>query len=409
LGAIQFVSIWKFIDMKKLIYNHQTNRLSDLDLRMVRSVPPGGNWQNIPVSIPSKRLEQIRESGGRTTYYGRLRYEAPSYTISTCFHRPGNGCYIHPEDGSYGKKAQHRLITFREAARLQSFPDNYVFYGSKGSKLKQIGNAVPPLLAKAVAGGIQGKTFVDLFCGAGGMSLGFLMSNKELVGAIEYEKYACETFRRNHKHADDLLVEGDICQESNKMDLYDKVRRNLNGKNLDIIVGGPPCQGFSLAGKRILDDPRNALFREYVAIVKHLRPKIFVMENVPGLLSMSGGQVIDEIIECFNKIGYELETPIVLKAEEFGVPQKRRRLVMIGHLPKVSVNFPPKPMFGKEVDKSLPGVTTVYDAISDLPPIYSGLGEELTEFKWRPLSEYQKLLSGEINFEEFYLRRKARI
>lgn len=405
---LRYGSFWKYSNMRKIIYNHQTNKLSELDLQMVKSVPPGGNWQNIPASIPSKRLEQIRVSGGRTTYYGRLRYEFPSYTISTCFHRPGNGCYIHPEDGSYGKRAQHRLITFREAARLQSFPDNYNFYGSKVSKLKQIGNAVPPLLAKAIAEGIQGRTFVDLFCGAGGMSLGFLIAKKELVGAIEYEKYACETFRRNHSDADDLLVEGDICLEGNKKDLYAKVRNNLKGKSLDIVVGGPPCQGFSLAGKRILDDPRNVLFKEYVVIVKHLKPKVFIMENVPGLLSMSGGRVIKEIIKSFNDIGYKVEAPIILKAEEFGVPQKRRRLVVVGHLPRISVDFPPKPLFGKEPNGFLPVVTTVYDAISDLPPIYEGLGEEITEFDWRPFSEYQRFLSGNINFSEFYSKRKKK-
>lgn len=395
--------------MKKVIYNHQTNKLSELDLQMVMSIPPGGNWQNIPRSIPSKRLEQIRASGGRTTYYGRLRYELPSYTISTCFHRPGNGCYIHPEDGSYGKIAQHRLITFREAARLQSFPDSYIFYGSKISKLKQIGNAVPPLLGRAIAAGLEGRTFVDLFCGAGGMSLGFSMAHKQLVGAIEYEKYICETFRRNHKDADEVLVEGDISCIEKKLELYAKVKNNLRGRNLDIIIGGPPCQGFSLAGKRILDDPRNVLFKEYVSVVKKLKPKIFVMENVPGLLSMNGGIVINEIIDCFKDIGYEMELPVVLKAEDFGVPQKRRRLVIVGHLRGIKVDFPPKPLFNYENrnEKNLPAATTVFDAISDLPPIFEGLGEEEVEFEWHPESEYQSFVSGDISFAEFYsIKRK---
>ncbi len=395
-------------NMRKILYNHQTNRLSELDLKMVMSVPPGGNWQDIPESIPSKRLEQIRASGGRTTYYGRLRYEEPSYTISTCFHRPGNGCYIHPEDGSYGKRPQHRLITFREAARLQSFPDNYVFYGPKTSKLKQIGNAVPPLLARAIAIGIKGKTFVDLFCGTGGMSLGFLMANKELVGAIECEKYACETFRRNHKNSEDIVVEGDICSDYKKKELYSKVRNNLRGRSLDIVAGGPPCQGFSLAGKRILDDPRNVLFKEFVDVVHRLMPKVFIMENVPGLFSMDGGRVIEKIIGCFSRIGYEIEAPLILKAEDYGVPQKRRRLAIVGHLPDVSINFPPTPLFCAEpVSKKLPSKTTVYDAISDLPPIYEGLGEESLEFDWQPTSEYQLLLSGLINFPEFYQKRKS--
>ncbi|MHA1928039.1 MAG: DNA cytosine methyltransferase, partial [Candidatus Thorarchaeota archaeon] len=123
------------------LYNHVTSNLSTLDLEMILNVPPGGNWKDIPLEIAKKsvRLMQIRESGGRTTYYGRLRNDLPSYTISTYFNRPGNGTFIHP--------TQHRLISFREAARLQSFPDHYRFLGSNSSKLKQIGNAVPPLLA----------------------------------------------------------------------------------------------------------------------------------------------------------------------------------------------------------------------------------------------------------------------
>src|SRR3989344_4523409 len=122
-----------------MLFNHVTYSLSDNDLKMVKSIPEGGNWKNIPKSIPSKRLEQIRRSGGRTTLYGRLSWNKPSYTISTYFNRPGNGTYIHP--------SEERVISAREAARLQSFPDNYIFEGSKTSYCKQIGNAVPPLLA----------------------------------------------------------------------------------------------------------------------------------------------------------------------------------------------------------------------------------------------------------------------
>ncbi|NQU87409.1 MAG: DNA cytosine methyltransferase, partial [Mariniphaga sp.] len=105
------------------IYNHIAPKFSELERDMVKNIPPGGNWQNIPESVPSKRLEQIRKSGGRTTYYGRLRNDKPSYTISTYFNRIGNGCHIHPE--------QERLISIREGARLQSFKDSFIFYGSK--------------------------------------------------------------------------------------------------------------------------------------------------------------------------------------------------------------------------------------------------------------------------------------
>lgn len=97
-------------------------------------IPEGGNWTDIPLSVTDRRLEGIRATGGRTTYYGRLRWDAPSYTIATYFNRVGNGCNLHP--------SQLRVMSTREAARFQSFPDDFVFVGSKASQYKQIGNAV---------------------------------------------------------------------------------------------------------------------------------------------------------------------------------------------------------------------------------------------------------------------------
>ena len=131
-------------EASKVLYNHICSPLSELDMEMIRSVPEGGNWQDIPPEIIQKsaRLTQIHRSGGRTTYYGRLRKNLPSYTINTYFNRPGNGTFVHPE--------QNRLISMREAARLQSFTDQYRFLGSYSSRYKQIGNAVPPPLTKAL-------------------------------------------------------------------------------------------------------------------------------------------------------------------------------------------------------------------------------------------------------------------
>ena len=130
-----------------MIHNHITYALSALDFRMVRAIPQGGNWKHIPLDVPSKRVQRIRETGGRTTLYGRLSWNKPSYTITTYFNRPGNGTYIHPDED--------RVITAREAARLQSFPDDYLFYGSKGSFCIQIGNAVPVCLASSMAASIK--------------------------------------------------------------------------------------------------------------------------------------------------------------------------------------------------------------------------------------------------------------
>ena len=147
-----------------ILHNHIAPGLSKLEWEMVQHIPAGGNWQNIPDTIPSQRLEQIRRSGGRTTYYGRLEFDKPSYTITTYFNRLGNGCNLHP--------SQNRIISTREGARLQSFKDSFTFYGSKTSQYKQIGNAVPPLLGRAIAetlkDHLRNLTFVDLFAGLKG-------------------------------------------------------------------------------------------------------------------------------------------------------------------------------------------------------------------------------------------------
>ncbi|HAG7488030.1 TPA: DNA cytosine methyltransferase, partial [Escherichia coli] len=158
-----------------MIPNHKAAKLSELDMMIVNSVPPGGNWKNIPLDVPSKRIEQIRDSyaqgkGSRSTYYGRLLPDMPAYTINTYFNRPGNGCHIHYE--------QDRVLSQREAARLQSFPDDFIFFGGQTAINTQIGNAVPPFLAFLIAKEIEkaiGNTgyYIDLFSGAGGLGLGF--------------------------------------------------------------------------------------------------------------------------------------------------------------------------------------------------------------------------------------------
>ncbi|HHT9138421.1 MAG TPA: DNA cytosine methyltransferase, partial [Candidatus Wunengus sp. YC60] len=203
------------------------------------------------------------------------------------------------------------------------------------------------------------------------------------------------------------LVEGDITQDHKKQELYLKVKNNLRGRKLGIAVGGPPCQGFSLAGRRLIDDPRNVLFKEFVTIVDKLRPRVFIMENVPGLMSMDEGRAITEIILYFKNLEYVLKDPVILKSENYGVPQKRRRLFILGHLPEVKVDFPPRKLFSEDKNSELPEVATVYDGISDLTPIYTGLGAEKIEIKnWKPRSEYQELMAGCMDFDSFYSARK---
>lgn len=376
-----------------MIHNHITYPLSDLDMQMVIVIPQGGNWRDIPIHIPSKRLEQIRKSGGRTTLYGRLLWDKPSYTVTTYFNRPGNGTYVHPE--------QNRVISAREAARLQSFPDSFIFSGTKGSLCIQIGNAVPPLLAYSLGKQIKKQTktknVVDLFCGAGGLSKGFEWAGYTIIAANDNYKQACETYRSNHPKT--ALIEGDITNPETKKALFNAIK----GKNIDIIIGGPPCQGFSHAGKRLVDDPRNFLFKEFVEIVKEIKPKVVVLENVEGLLTMNQGKSFESIKDSFQKLGYKLDGR-KLHAVRYGVPQKRKRVVMIGVLRGDPSNCYPEQIFRNENQ-----YLTVREAIDDLPEIVVNGGSYMIDKETKPKSSYQKFLAGKISIKDFikYLYKRT--
>jgi DNA (cytosine-5)-methyltransferase 1 len=375
------------------LYNHIAPVLSKLEWEMAQHIPAGGNWKNIPESIPSQRLVQIRKSGGRTTYYGRLEWDKPAYTITTYFNRLGNSSNLHPD--------QQRMISIREGARLQSFCDNFIFYGTKTSQYKQIGNAVPPLLARAIAETLaphlENKTFIDLFAGAGGISEGFCMESFELLGALEIEKNYFETFKKNHVETNnDFMIVDDIT----KFSVKEKIKSIANTREVGIVIGGPPCQGFSHAGWRNPDDSRNQLFNDFFEIVKDVRPEFFIMENVVGILTMRGGAVIKEISELFSEIGYQVNLPYQLKAEHFGVPQKRRRVFIIGSLKKIRINAP-KPLFS-EHDEKLPTPITVRQAIYGLPILQTGEGCFEMETLYSPTSPYEELMMNKISFQEFY-------
>lgn len=162
---------------------------------------------------------------------------------------------------------------------------------------------------------------VDLFCGAGGLSLGFSQEGFSTVLANDIEPCCVDTYAHNHPETPrDHIVLGDI------RNVTDHLEELLKDKNIDIVVGGPPCQGFSMANRqRLIDDPRNYLYKSYVNIVKKVRPKFFVMENVKGMLS-----VADQVKEDFRNIGYSVECHI-LNAKDYGVPQNRERLIYIGN------------------------------------------------------------------------------
>lgn len=193
------------------------------------------------------------------------------------------------------------------------------------------------------------------------------------------------------------MILGDITLPEIKQQIISVASKQ---KKIGVVIGGPPCQGFSHAGWRNPDDKRNQLFKEFVQIVDELRPEIFVMENVPGILTMRKGEAIKEIITSFEAIGYNVNTPFKLNAEDFGVPQKRRRVVIIGSLKKDKINQP-KGLFSS-TNENLPKPITVKQAIGSLPELKTGEGDFEMTCNYKPVSAYEKLMSGEIDFTKFY-------
>jgi DNA (cytosine-5)-methyltransferase 1 len=391
------------VDQTISLFNHVTAKLSDLDLEMVTSVKPGGNWNDIPLKTAkkSKRLMQIRKSGGRTTYYGRLRPDLPSYTINTYFNRPGNGTFIHPE--------KDRLISIREAARLQSFSDDFRFYGSFSSQYKQIGNAVPPLLSRAIGNMIPTSRAVDLFCGAGGMSSGLIQAGHKLIAAADVNGHMLETYGENHKQA--KSVKSDFTKKKDIEDTIQSIEGGLQGKTLGLLAAGPPCQGFSTAGKRKDNDPRNSLLFAPLKVVDTLCPEHVLIENVLGLQWMKGGDVLDTFMQHLKSLGYAGSWH-KLYAEQYGVPQRRRRIFVLAARRGNEFN-PPTPMFSRVAtgrtredicfkDDHLAKPVSVDEAIGDMPDVCKDTAcMEYEPDQVQSKTMYQQFMRKEISYEKF--------
>ncbi|MHA2433372.1 MAG: DNA (cytosine-5-)-methyltransferase [Candidatus Thorarchaeota archaeon] len=390
-----------------VLYNHVCAKLSEFDMEMIRAVPPGGNWQDIPVEIASRssRLTQIRRSGGRTTYYGRLHRDLPSYTINTYFNRPGNGCFIHP--------TQDRLISQREAARLQSFPDSFRFLGSTTSIYKQIGNAVPPLLAKAIGSCIPKGDVVDLFAGAGGLSAGLMQAGHRPIIASDIDRHMCATYKQNHHDA--VVMRLDITDSAAFEHLVTEIENRLAGRTLRLIAGGPPCQGFSTAGNWDTSDSRNSLFTPFLQVVERMVPDYVLVENVQGIQWINDGKTLRAILSSLENMDYST-TCMTLKAEQYGVPQRRRRVFILGSR-REAVSVGPTPLFTptprgsrrrrqEPPDSALPCAITVEEAISDLPVLGSGEGDHVSPYDSSSCAHsYQLFIRGAISWEEFMKMR----
>ncbi len=388
----------------RMLYNHVSANLSELDLLMVKSIPAGGNWSDIPLAVAKKseRVMNIRRTGGRTTYYGRLQEDLPSYTINTFFNRPGNGTFIHP--------TQNRLISFREAARLQSFPDSFKFSGSNSSMYKQIGNAVPPLLSRAIGKSLKPGLTIDVFSGAGGLSLGLDEAGHKIILAADKQPHMCSTYKQNHPGT--KVIEIDFCQPLEIQSFIDTAEEMLHGRTLNVLAGGPPCQGFSTAGKWSLADSRNTLIFSMLRLVKHLQPENVIIENVTGIRIRKGGSTLVEVCDHLESLGYSCHW-YQLNAEQYGVPQRRRRIFILANRNGCQIE-PPSPQFAtlfsrrkrsSSISKKdqCPPPISVQDAISDLPELSPGGGEH--ESFYDPLwttSYYQMLMRGHIRYEQFF-------
>lgn len=197
---------------------------------------------------------------------------------------------------------------------------------------------------------VKNLTVLDLFCGCGGLSQGFLDAGYNVVLGVDSWQDAINTFKYNHPESQALTA--DLFTET-----PEKISKKTGFSHVDVIIGGPPCQGFSIAGKRLIDDERNKLYQSFVQFVDFYQPKAFLMENVPNIISMGHGFVKHSIVKDFESLGYTVVYQ-VLMASDYGVPQNRKRAFFVGFKNGVVFDFP-KPFTTPKIKS--------FDAISDLP------------------------------------------
>lgn len=222
---------------------------------------------------------------------------------------------------------------------------------------------------------------IDLFCGCGGLSKGFLDAGYKVLVGVDNNQPALDTFRLNHKGG--IPLNADL----SKQETFDTIKELAGENSIDIIIAGPPCQGFSLSGPRNFDDERNKLYLAVIEMVKQYKPLGFIIENVPGMATLYDGQIKDEILRRFRTMGYNIECKI-LCAADYGVPQTRRRLVFMGIRKDIGVPHFPEPILKPEE------YITCKDAISDLPSLENDLGTEAAEYTNAAITEYQKKMRG---------------
>jgi DNA (cytosine-5)-methyltransferase 1 len=241
-------------------------------------------------------------------------------------------------------------------------------------------------------------TVIDLFAGAGGFGLGFKLAGYDVVFSLEIDKWAVDTLHTNNPNM--VVVQDDIRNYQSSTEIG-----SICQFAPDIVIGGPPCQGFSIAGpaKKDPKDPRNSLFKNFAYWVNYLYPQIFIMENVKGLLSRKNANrepVIDIISKTFVDLGYQVEVWI-LNSAEYGVPQTRERMFIVGNRTGIEkINPPPVTHISNKSQTSmfskneLSPIVSLWDAISDLPELEAGQGDEKQLYTNSPVSGYQLWARG---------------
>ena len=240
---------------------------------------------------------------------------------------------------------------------------------------------------------------VDLFCGAGGLSEGFRQAGYEVSFAIDSDVDACETYQLNHRAAD--------VEHASITDLRPEEIRRRTGGDVDVVVGGPSCQGFSTARKKRWDDPdsdQNRLWHHMLDVVAALKPKAFVMENVPGLVLWKDGNFGANILKGFRSLGYAVTEPQILLAADFGVPQRRRRLFIVGLLGSHEFRWPEVTHLGgwrrdtldlwerRRSERGLLRHLSTWEALSDLPLLEGTSGKPRAEYAGPPVTAIQRRL-----------------
>jgi DNA (cytosine-5)-methyltransferase 1 len=357
------------------VFNHQPRKVGETVQERINALGIGKKMQDLPEHLwhDSFRYyvkEDPNRRGGPNLRMIRLDPNKPSLTVTAYIFNK----FVHPYE--------NRFITPREAARLQGFPDDLKFEGTLTSTQRQVGNAVPIQLARAVFRSViahakslnpEMPTFhaLSLFSGAGGLDIGASIANWndarwKTFAAIDFDRDSCNTLAQYRGH-ETAVIHSDISQIQNPVEFCNQ--HGVSAKQVWLVFGGPPCQAFSQAGKQYgIKDPRGQLIGEYLRFIREISPRYFVMENVAGLAGIGQGALLKEILEQMDCLGYNVDYGL-LNAADYGAPQLRKRLIFLGTRKDIGKAFLPYPSHSEQPNLlTLNQYMTVGEAFAGLPP-----------------------------------------